>query len=60
MAKATKASKSKSQDKSARLLSGRDLFTFDPTLFIDDEEADDEQYIITADDQSELLEVRFK
>ena len=34
-------------------LSGRDLFRYDPSLFQDDEEADDEQYIIESDGEDE-------
>jgi len=34
-------------------LSGRDLFRYDPTLFIDDAEADDEQYEIASDKEGE-------
>lgn len=35
------------------VLSGRDLFTYDPSLFIDDEGADDEAYVVHDEDQEE-------
>lgn len=34
-------------------MSGRDLFRFDPSLFIDDEAADDEKYVIQSDEEEE-------
>ena len=34
-------------------LSGRDLFRYDPSLFQDDEEADDERYVIESDGEQD-------
>lgn len=40
-------------DKTSRFLSGRDLFEFDRSLFVDDENADDEQYIVQSDNEED-------
>ena len=38
------AAEKKSAGSGLGVMSGRDLFTYDPSLFVDDDEADDEQY----------------
>jgi hypothetical protein len=53
-----KAKTAQKQTGSNMGLSGRDLFRFDPSLFVDDEGADDEQYIIESDGDEEEQEVK--
>ena len=37
-------------------MSGRALFTYDPTLFFDDEDADEERYSVHSEEENEADE----